>query len=391
MKDNIYKRYLLIFLIGIAVRIVLAIFVPVDLFPDSISYINFAKFLLDGHASEGSFNNTMPGYPLILYLSKKFFFSYHTIDIFLSCLTIIVAGELFYHIFNDRNGAILCAFFFAIYPFNVFYSYAILTESAYVFFNFLGFLMFYRNKHIWGCIFIALSILIRPTIDFLNILIIIAFSFFVFKENLITIFKKVLIFIAIYSAFLIPWWSYNFEKHGEFIRLNLGFSTVLYAGNNPMNKSGGGNIYEDYNLDILKDEKNSILNAKTLQKSAIEYIVNNPIVFIKNGFKKIFRLFNIFPNYKKTDLALSKKMISFVSGTTISILYILSIASFFLITKKQAVKLVPLFLYFLIIVGVHAITIASIRYRFPLEFILLILASFSANKILNKYKIEIYK
>ena len=37
-----------------------------------------------------------------------------------------------------------------------------------------------------------------------------------------------------------PWWVHQYEKYGEFVRLNLGDGIVLFSGNNPANTTGGG-------------------------------------------------------------------------------------------------------------------------------------------------------
>jgi hypothetical protein len=35
---------------------------------------------------------------------------------------------------------------------------------------------------------------------------------------------------------------HQYEKYGYFVRTNFGSSLVLYSGNNPLNKTGGGVI-----------------------------------------------------------------------------------------------------------------------------------------------------
>ena len=45
-----------------------------------------------------------------------------------------------------------------------------------------------------------------------------------------------------------PWWLHNYKAYGSFVRLTPGAGVALYAGNNPLNHSGGGNLGADYDL-----------------------------------------------------------------------------------------------------------------------------------------------
>ena len=339
----------------------------------------------------------MPGYPIFLFLSDKIFSNYLILDILVSSLSVITISMLYYEIFEDLNGAKICAFLFAVYPFNIYYSTAMLSENSYVFFNILGFLFLYQNKYILAFISIVCSILIRPTLDILTILIILSFSYFVFKDSFRDSAKKILFFILIYSFMFSPWWIYNYKRFDQFVRLNLGFGTVLYSGNNELNKTGGGNLHEDFNFDLVKNVA-PMEADKILKDEAIKFIINNPLRFIDLSVKKFFRFFNIHPNYKSTNIIgvnpeqeEKNKILSlliFISGLSMVSLYGFSLLSLFFLKKDKMKKIVPLLIYFFLLTGIHMVTIASIRYRFPLTFILIILSSFSISNVINKFKNE---
>ena len=86
-----------------------------------------------------------------------------------------------------------------------------------------------------------------------------------------------------YCLILAPWWIYNYNNYGEFVRLNTGFGKVLFSGNNIVNQSGGGNINEDVILPKI-EEKNIVLIDKQLKNLALDFIIHNPLIFIKNCF-----------------------------------------------------------------------------------------------------------
>ena len=177
------------------------------------------------------------------------------------------------------------------------------------------------------------------------------FLVFIFKYKkkliLINIFKYLMVYIILMS----PWWYHNYLKYGKFVRLNIGSSFVLYVGNNPLNKTGGGVIideddlrkfperftktvkdydfeefrnkpgfelkvdYVDPNGDVtsykigynknqvdpafgeklgivtrIKGDKYALLREEQFKKSALKYIKENPLIFLKICLKssKIF-------------------------------------------------------------------------------------------------------
>lgn len=385
ITNRLLNYYTIIFFIALLLRIIFRFYSPIDVFPDSISYIHLSKIIFSGDHFED--NQAMPGYPIFLFLSDKIFSNYFNLDILVSSFLVLVAGKLYYKIFQDEQGAKICVFLFAIYPFNIFYSSTILSENSYVFFNIVGITFFYFNRNFLGSLFLVLSIVIRPTLDLFNIIIIIIISYFVLRDHFRTIIKKVIIFLILYCVILSPWWLYNFERFGQFVKLTPGFGLVIYSGNNELNKTGGGNYPEDFSFDIIKDVKDAIKKDKIMKDAAIKYIIENPDQFIELSLKRFVRFFNIFPNHKKDNIIsgnIDYSIITIISAISVFSLYFFSILTLVNLKKDQLIKLLPLFAYFIILTGIHVITIASIRYRFPLEFILLILSSFSVNFIINK-------
>ncbi|PPR37577.1 MAG: hypothetical protein CFH26_00682, partial [Alphaproteobacteria bacterium MarineAlpha6_Bin4] len=69
------------------------------------------------------------------------------------------------------------------------------------------------------------------------------------------------------------------------------------------------------------------------------------------------------------------------------IIFSLSIIFIFFFSKKYLKKISPLLAIILFLTIIHIITISSIRYRFPIEPILVIFASFVIKQILSKKKI----
>ena len=387
IKNQLLNYYTSIFLVALSTRLLFHIFSPVDYFPDSISYLNLANTIFTSTPIVDY--QAMPGYPIFLYLSNKIFSNYFAFDILISSILVLVASRLYFKIFNNEQGAKICALLFAIYPFNIFYASIMLSENSYVFFNFVGFAFLYYNKNILGSLFIVISILIRPTLDLLNIIIIILFSIFVFKDQLKTTFLIITVFIIIYCAIFTPWWIYNYERFGKFVKLTPSLGLILYSGNNELNKTGGGNYPEDFSFDIVRGTDDPILQDKIMKDSAIKFIIENPEKFIELCIKKLIRFYN----YQKENILMGDfkfYVINLVSMMSIIGLYFFSLMALFKINKKTFINLIPLLTYIILLTGIHVITIASIRYRFPIDIILLIISSFYINFIFDKIK-KIFK
>lgn len=392
IKKYLFNYYSILFFIALLIRILFHLLSPIDYFPDSISYLKLSNLIFTPTLIED--HNMMPGYPIFLFLSNKLFSNYFALDILISSLLVLVAGRLYYKIFFDEQGAKVCAFLFAIYPFNILYSSLMLTENSYIFFAITGYTFLYYKKIFFSFIFIVISILIRPSIDIFNIIVIIFFSIFVFEDEYKNTIKKVIIFSIIYCIVFSPWWFYNYKRYGQFIKLTPAFGLTLYSGNNEMNKTGGGNLNEDFNFNIIKGVDDPLERDRIMKDAAINYIINNPVKFIQLSFKRLIRFFNIIPNYKKDDLyngGIKNLFISIISAITMTCLYLFSFLAIIKLDKNKLKKISPLFAYFIILTGIHVITIASIRYRFPLEFVLLILSSFSLNIYIKKFMKKIRK
>ena len=77
---------------------------------------------------------------------------------------------------------------------------------------------------------------------------------------------------------------------------------TLYSGNNEINKTGGGNLHEDFNFNIIKGINDPIKRDKIMKDAAIKFIIENPARFIRISFKRFVRFFNIIPNYIEDDI-----------------------------------------------------------------------------------------
>jgi hypothetical protein len=386
MKNK--NTLILLFVIGFLIRIIFFIYYPDQLLPDSLTYEKLGLKFFEG-VEKGKLYIYESDVHMPLYSFLSYFFGGREnliiFDIFISCLTIISIFILTKKLFRDDQIAILAASLFAIYPFSIFYSISGMTETLYVFLIITGFCFMYMKKIFISSIFIILSIYIKPTVEMFFPLIILS-SYFIYKERktknaIINLLKYSIVYLILMS----PWWIHNYIKYDNFVRTNLAMGQILYIGNNPINKSGGGISGIDFKFDSFEVngnfiEQDPIKRDKIFKKEVTNFVLNNQYNFIQLTLAKLKRFWLIFPYSKDYSNILYKT----ISILTIIPLYLFSVL--FLIKNKQKNRrFIPIFIFCFLINFVHIISISSIRYRFPIEPFLIIISANYLTMLINKY------
>jgi hypothetical protein len=372
------RQIFTILLFSLLIRLVFMWVYPDQHFPDAVAYKTIGEEIFSGNLIT---NNTyMPLYPVWSYITGQGI-TQLLMDILMSVASIFLIYALSMYIFEDRSVALLSASVASIYPHFIFYSISGLTEIFYTFLLLLYFLLFYRKKFFLAIIVSVLAILVRPTLDLLNPIIIILFVGFVHKFGWKSVVKYLAIYCITYATILTPWWLHQYQKYGEFVRLNLADGIVLYSGNNPINKTGGGIVGDDVDLGLFDNEKDPIIRNNNMKNAAIDFIVDNPKRFIELAGLKFSRFWRLWPyteHYQQWYV---------VAASLLSYGLVLCLAIGFMLRsgKKYFRKLLPIFALFGYLTLVHMVTIGSIRYRFPLEPFLIIFAGYFIVDILNKY------
>ena len=324
----------------------------------------------------------MPGYGVYMYLSNFIINSnigFIFTDIIISLATIYVIYLLSLEIFNDEILAKITSFIFAFYPFSVFYSISGLNETLYVFLLLLSILNLYRNKYFYGIIFIVLSIYIKSISFVIGPILILIFIFWK-KKSFKTSFKFLGLYFFILSVLMSPWWVHNYKKYHSFVITNLAFGYHIYAGNNVMNKTGGGigGVDVDHEL-ILGPSRlghDYFKSNKFFKAEAYNFIKENPKRFINLTTKKFFRFWRPYP-YAEEYKSFFYKFISLISYGSILIFLFIFFVKY---SKKYFNKIIPLIFTSVVIVFIYTITIVSIRYRYPIEPLMIILSSYSIKR-----------
>jgi len=384
-------RIIHVFAVAIIVRLIVLAFLPDQGFPDAQAYILMGKQLLSGELTTE--NYYMPLYPIFVAITGGGGHITQLAEILISALTVALIYRLTLDVFGDLRAALLSAIASAFYPHFLFYSVSGLTETLFLGLFVGSFISFYRQRYWLGSLLLVASILVRPTVDLIAPLLIVAFALVVHRQGWRQIGAHLLKYGLVYVVLMAPWWAHNFEKYGHFVRLSLGAGVVLYSGNNPLNTTGGGVMYapnepgyEEHENDLSFGPVSHLPDVYErdveLKRLAVEFIVNHPKRFVELAGIKFMRFWRLWPfnaGYQQPEI-IAASLLSYGVALALSILFLWKNA------KRYWRKLSPVLLFTAYLTAVHMVTIGSIRYRLPVEPFLIIFAASMLSELATRWR-----
>jgi 4-amino-4-deoxy-L-arabinose transferase-like glycosyltransferase len=290
-------------------------------------------------------------------------------------------ASITHRIFGSRSAAFLASCIAALYPFLIFYQGLLLSETLFNTLLLAGVASFYwwRDRGlrvdfalVIASLCFALATLTKATLTILPPLLLAATAWTA-GANLR---RTVTILIAsscLYAAFMSPWWIRNAVVLHAFVPFTTGSAQNLYLGNNAHNPDAGIDWSRDAEPAIVAKISalpNELARQQAFGQTARDYIKANPEAFVRAAAKRFVRFWNIVPNAAEFRTGLY----SIVSAASFGPVLVLALACAFR-RRTQWRLLTPLYLIIGYFTFVHVVTIASLRYRLPLEPLLIILAA----------------
>ena len=368
-KTIIFLSLIIIFILGLYLRLKFVYGPQMKLSPDAINYdIMVKQFLTKGFLAyrETSSNAyVVPGYPLFLsfiysifgYSLDSPFTMVRVIQAFISSASILLVFFIGREVISNRVG-LISAFFFAMYlPFIQSVT-LILTEVLYTFFFLLYiFLQIKTLKshnfilNVLSGILFALAVLIRPSIFPL-------FAFPYIYKFIVSKDKKVIKEFAFFTLAIIltmlPWWIRNYLTLGKVVILSTGSGNPLFAGTFP---------YLDYsNMKYVPPQE----QFKEGIRLIIQGFTTNTLLYLK--WFTIGKFFYIFskPWYFSTTFL-----------TLVYLHHIIVVLGFigvlFAIHSKQ-IRVLALFVVLLVLL--QLMFIPEARYAYPIMPLLMVLSAY---------------
>jgi 4-amino-4-deoxy-L-arabinose transferase-like glycosyltransferase len=283
-------------------------------------------------------------------------------------------------LFANNLAGLVAAWVAALYPFLIFYQGLLLSETLFNTLLLAGVAALYvwreRGMRIDGalvaaCVLFAVATLTKPTLTILPPLLFAATAWLagIGMRRAITIFAAA---ACLFAVFMSPWWIRNAAVLGAFVPFTTSSAQNLYLGNNPNNPDAGidwATNVEPARVATIAALPDELARQSAFAKTARDYIVDNPGAFARAAAKKFVRFWNIAPN--AGEFRGIYAVISAASFGPVLALALLAVVRLW----RQWRLLTPLYLIIAYFTVVHVVTIASLRYRFPIEPLLIVLAA----------------
>jgi 4-amino-4-deoxy-L-arabinose transferase-like glycosyltransferase len=295
----------------------------------------------------------------------------------LSTLIVAVLYLLIRKLFNEKT-ALFSALIAAGYAYLVFYGVTLVTETPFI----LGLLV---------CLYFTYSIIEDPSwlkwivfglILSITILFRMAVIFFVPfligwivieqpRNRILAIIPFILIILAI-SPFTIR----NYRLWNRFLLLEAQFGHVFWNGNHPEHQ-GNFHPYRTFPIpsEILASNNDAEITNQLL-RLGIQNVINDPKDFFLLTLTRLREFFKFWPTADSSPIANLSRVFSF------GIMWPFSLAGL-LISRNQWRRLLPLLLFMIIHTSVYAISWTMIRYRIPLDAILIPFAAVTIVQIIE--------
>jgi 4-amino-4-deoxy-L-arabinose transferase-like glycosyltransferase len=387
MKKTVFIAAM-IFLFALAIRLAYVLNVSPDyLSPDSYDWTTLASNILNGQ----SYNSTYRGplYPLVLAgIYSVFGYGVIAVRIFQSILgaaTVILIYFTAKEIFSEKT-AVIAAACGSIYPYFIYYCADLLSETLLTFLLSLSMFLVLANLRqksniLAACYGISAGLtMLCKGLFYPFFLVSLPLLFFLFEASLVKRVKLTILSLLAAVLIISPWAIRNYRVYNKFVLFGLSGQS-LWLANNPLSyklqelpETNKDRLQLDFTWFDAKryDEVLSMPAVKgdeTFKKDAKEFILNNPAKFASLSLKRLFHFWRLYPvvvTKRNKILALAS------SGVIIPFGFMGIILSLKKYWKKTIfpILLIGSFSFF------HMVFTSSIRYRVPLDPLVIVFASF---------------
>jgi hypothetical protein len=403
---------------------------------DQISYDGLARRVVDGHGfsfAEGHWPATKAGEPTAhwsylytIYLAAvyKLFGVYPIIARVIQAVIVgvfqtLLTWRIGRHLFGQKVGLIAAAIS-AVYIYFFYYAGGLVTESFYIIGILWIFDVTYRilnitrnnqNHRLWWKWFelglaIGVTVLIRQVF-----LLFLPFLFFwiwwnmrddgLIEPNPLTRFKYqvhwtaikgILIAILILALMIVPWTIRNYQSFETFVLLNTNAGFAFYWGNHPIHGADFVPIQPVTYQDLIPQEL-LVLNEgkldRALLQEGIHIVLDDPVRYVLLSISRIKDYIKFWPSRDSGLLSNISRVGSF--GVFLPFMLFGLGISLFKLRKPsytgQRSDLNLIYLFIVIYTSIHLLTWTLIRYRLPIDALLLLFAALSIESIVGKYKV----
>jgi 4-amino-4-deoxy-L-arabinose transferase-like glycosyltransferase len=285
----------------------------------------------------------------------------------LMCLFIYLIGR---RIVSERV-ALLGAGLAAVYGYFIYYSVALMTETFFIVMVLLSLLVSLQLKDEpslarWILLGLSLGVatLIRQTI-LLFAPVLFVWLFWELKGRIRL--WHVVVSLGMIVLLITPWTMRNYHVYRQFLPLNSNAGYALYASNHPHLGTDWRN--EDVVVPVpeeLAGQNEAVINHALLRKG-IGFVLEDPGRYLWLILDKALEYFQFWPSSQSSSISNLARVLSFG-------LYMPFMLLGLLLSLSHWRNYIPLYLFATVHTGIHLISWPSIRYRLPVDAVLMLFA-----------------
>ncbi len=361
---------------------------------DSTDYVQMAKHLNRGQGFQISGVPTTrrpPVYAALIapFLKYNFFpLGVQILQALLVAFSCILIYAISVQMFDQKTGLLAAALFSLDYM-SVRQTVALLPEVVFVFFILVSFYCLFKGLKArpmaWlflSGIFAGLSVLTKDSLLFYFPILVL--WLWLWKGGVKPGLLRGVVFALGFMSVITPWVARNCLLHGKPVLITVSSGHTFYLGNNP---SVTGRITgQDWALgeDTVLPEDPHLPPLFTVE--ADRYLMRKGMEFVRDHPQKFFYLMgrktlNMWRPYR-TDSPMIAKILITLTYIPVLIFGLWGMA----LTKKRWKELFPVLVFLFYIVSIHAVMVASVRYRYPAMPFLTMFASYMAVHLWGKQR-----
>ena len=384
-----YQRWLLIVILSFTILLrlaVLAVAGPPYETPilDAAGYDSVAQHLVagDGFYSsrpgsdyEGPTVLLPPGYPFFVALIYWLFGHSYTAVYIAQALLGALTGLFLYLLgkrFFGSGVGLLAALLWAVYPRGVFWSNQILTEALFTFLlaATMVALVYAVEARSWGRYLLtgallALANLTRPVLLLFPVAILI---YLFFRDRSLASLKYWLAMVLMMFAVIAPWTVRNYLVTGEFILIRSMGSFLWITVNDAHSGAYATEMQEAFGTHSSGEAEGDVT------KGALEIMLRDPVVYLKNALPNLGILWGITPKG-----GVNTSVSRFVQWLGLMLLLALALGGGMLACRRRRGVLV--LLPILYVIAIHTVLYPDGRYREPYIPYVVLLAALACAQI----------
>jgi 4-amino-4-deoxy-L-arabinose transferase-like glycosyltransferase len=405
----------LVLALALVPRLVVAFWLPdAIIWEDGNRYVKVALILLDGDGFGGIYENwlSVPTQPLLIagllaVFGKSSLLSLRIAFAVLGTFSCLLGSVLARRMFGAVAG-LLAGLMLAFYPHLIYLSATFeYPQTLFIFFMAVFFLLQwgYRQKLKLHLLFIASLFLGLATV---TVPVVIAFVP-LFVLTLLTrrpaqFLARALVVLAAVAIPLGSWALRNYAAYGEFVLVNKAASSSFWSANNetyyqygkkaiaPVCGPGNENTshcleHRDLDAQLVSRAGEGIAVVDYFEaeswRHGFEFVRASPWRFVKLTARKAVQFWSPIPDAVQATDETSLQSRNIISIATYVPMMLLALASMLWLASRWR-DLLPWYLYILTIWGLYSVFLPEMRYRLPLDYMLLIVGAAGLARLLER-------